>query len=40
VLHPIPDASWGLHLADGQIALGNLTELVKHQAQHYLRREG
>jgi hypothetical protein len=39
VLHPIPDASWGLHLADGQIALGNLTELVKHQAQHYLHKE-
>jgi pimeloyl-ACP methyl ester carboxylesterase len=40
VLHPIPDASWGLHLLDGTIALGNLTDLVKRQAQHYLRREG
>jgi hypothetical protein len=30
-LHPIPDASWGLHLVDANIALGNLVDTVRVQ---------
>ncbi len=37
-LHPVPDASWGLHLVDANIALGNLTETVGKQTKTYLRR--
>lgn len=29
---PSPDATWGLHLVDANIALENLTDLVRHQA--------
>ena len=29
--HPLPDATWGLHLVDANVALGNLTNLVRHQ---------
>ncbi len=32
-LTAVPDASWGLHLADVNIALGNLTRLVARQAR-------
>jgi hypothetical protein len=39
-LNAIPDATWGLHLADATLPLGNLTELVRRQAQNYLRRAG
>ena len=35
-LNPIPDATWGLHLVDANIALGNLTGLVERQAAAYL----
>jgi hypothetical protein len=35
VLHPVPDATWGLHLVDANIALGNLTDLVKRQIKAY-----
>jgi Protein of unknown function (DUF3089) len=38
VLNPVPEAGWGLHLVDGTIALGNLTELVRRQADNYVRR--
>ena len=31
-LNPVPDASWGLHLVDANIALGNLVETVRAQA--------
>jgi hypothetical protein len=37
-LKPTPDATWGLHLVDANIALGNLTDLVRAQAASYLRR--
>jgi hypothetical protein len=30
-LHPIPDATWGLHLVDANIALGNLVDTVRIQ---------
>ena len=37
VFHPSPDATWGLHLVDANIALGNLVGLVRHQAALWLR---
>ena len=37
-LQPLPDATWGLHLVDANIALGNLAELVRHQISLYERR--
>jgi Protein of unknown function (DUF3089) len=30
-LTPLPDATWGLHLADANVALGDLVGLVRHQ---------
>jgi pimeloyl-ACP methyl ester carboxylesterase len=39
-LNPIPDPTWGLHLVDANIALGNLSDLVRHQASRYARRNG
>ncbi len=35
---PSPDATWGLHLLDGQIALGNLINLVNTEARTYATR--
>jgi hypothetical protein len=32
---PSPDATWGLHLADANIALGNLANLVRSQINAY-----
>jgi hypothetical protein len=37
VLPAVPDATWGLHIADVNIALGNLTGLVHRQAAAYSR---
>ena len=37
-LNPVPDATWGLHLADANIALGNLVGLVHHQVANYLSK--
>jgi hypothetical protein len=37
-LHAIPDATWGLHLADANIALGNLVRLVGEQIQTFTKR--
>lgn len=36
-LAAVPDASWGLHLADGNIALGNLVALVGTQTKAFLK---
>jgi DUF3089 family protein len=36
--NPSPDATWGLHLMDGQVALGNLVSLVRTQEQQLLKR--
>jgi hypothetical protein len=36
-IHPSPDATWGLHLVDGNIALGNLIGVVHSQAMVYAR---
>jgi hypothetical protein len=33
---PVPDASWGLHLADVNIALGDLVDLVGRETNSYL----
>ena len=35
---PSPDPTWGLHLTDANIALGNLVELVRDQAAVYAKR--
>lgn len=35
-LTALPDATWGLHLADANIALGNLGDLVRRQIAAYL----
>ena len=37
-LTPLPDATWGLHLVDANIALGDLADLVRHQISLYERR--
>jgi hypothetical protein len=39
-LHPVPDATWGLHLVDANIALGNLTDDVALQAKSWLQANG
>ncbi|HEX6116113.1 MAG TPA: DUF3089 domain-containing protein [Solirubrobacterales bacterium] len=36
-LNPSPDPSWGLHLADVNIALGQLVETVHRQKRAYMR---
>jgi hypothetical protein len=36
-LTALPDATWGLHLTDANIALGNLVELARHQISLYER---
>ena len=33
---PSPDPTWGLHLTDANIALGNLTDLVGEQAAAFV----
>jgi hypothetical protein len=37
-LRAIPTASWGLHLVDANIALGNLVRMVCHQIRRYADR--
>jgi hypothetical protein len=37
-LRTIPDADWGIHLADANVALGNLIDLVSSQIDAYLKR--
>lgn len=37
-LKPNPDASWGLHLVDANIALGDLQDLVVRQASRYVAK--
>jgi hypothetical protein len=37
-LNAFPDASWGLHDVDANIALGDLTRIVRSQAAAYARR--
>jgi hypothetical protein len=37
-LNAVPDATWGTHLADANIALGELTDLVRHQIRVFNRR--
>ena len=38
VATPSPDPTWGLHLIDANIALGNLTDLVGEQAAAFVAR--
>jgi hypothetical protein len=37
-LTPVPDASWGLHLADANIALGNLVDDVGTETKAFLKQ--
>jgi hypothetical protein len=37
-LTPLPDATWGLHLSDANVALGNLVALARHQIARFQRR--
>jgi hypothetical protein len=37
VASPSPDPTWGLHLLDGSIALGNLVEIVRREAAAFAR---
>jgi hypothetical protein len=37
-LTPIPDPTWGLHLSDGNIALGNLVDVVGSETKAFLKR--
>jgi len=37
MLNPVPDATWGLHLVDANIALGNLTNVAARQIKTYLK---
>ena len=39
VYRPSPDPTWGLHLVDANIALGNLVDLVKSQISAYESRK-
>ena len=39
-LHAVPDPTWGLHLVDANIALGNLTALVHTEANAYAGHHG
>ena len=34
-LRPVPNAAWGLHLTDANIALGNLVTVVRHEVSAY-----
>jgi hypothetical protein len=36
--HPSPDATWGLHLMDANIGLGNLLDIVRTEARAYAKR--
>jgi hypothetical protein len=36
VLTPLPDPTWGLHLTDANLPLGNLADLVRAQARNYV----
>jgi DUF3089 family protein len=40
VLHPVPDQTWGLHLVDANIALGNLTDDVAAAAHAWRKSNG
>jgi hypothetical protein len=39
-LTPVPDATWGLHLADANIALGNLVDDVGSETKAFLAQRG
>ena len=39
-LNAVPTAQWGLHLVDGQIALGDLVQMIGVQAGVYAKATG
>ena len=38
-LNPVPDATWGLHLVDANIALGDLLRVAKAQIAAFVKRQ-
>jgi hypothetical protein len=40
VAKPSPDATWGLHLIDANIALGNLLSVVRSESKAFATRTG
>jgi hypothetical protein len=40
VLNAVPDATWGLHLVDANIALGNAVNLLRRQVKAYGKQAG
>jgi Protein of unknown function (DUF3089) len=36
-LNPTPDPTWGLHLIDANVAMGNLTDVVGQQSRAYVK---
>jgi hypothetical protein len=38
-LNPVPDATWGLHLVDANIALGNLTDVAAKEIKVYEKEQ-
>ena len=39
-LNAVPDATWGLHGADANLAQGNLVRVLRSQIQAYTGRAG
>jgi hypothetical protein len=39
-LRPLPDATWGLHLVDANIALGDIVRVVTRQANRWVAQRG
>jgi hypothetical protein len=39
-LRALPDATWGLHLVDANIALGDIVRVVTSQARHWVAERG
>jgi hypothetical protein len=39
-LRPLPDATWGLHLVDANIALGDIVRVVSRQAERWVAQRG
>ncbi len=38
VLNPSPDPTWGLHLLDANVALGDLVDVVRTEGKRYVKR--
>ena len=38
-LHPIPDDTWGLHLVDVNMTMGNLLDIVQEETKTYTKKK-